>query len=262
MIFVPVLGMHRSGTSCVAGIIQRLGVYLGEPEDMVPSNSLNPKGYNELFVAVRANDKLLETVRASWEKPPNLDVRDNWLKKFRGKHSYGKFLLQMSLKYLQLGAQNMNFKAFGLKDPRLLMTFPLWLDMVPKNVKTKGIIVDRPAHAVLKSWIAAHNLEPGLARRAHVMYMRWLKQNLVRYSFDRITVSYEALLRNPRGETLRIAKFLFGNISDTQLASAVAYVDPSLNRPGSKKTKLPERDKKEDKKKKKPALKKSPSKKK
>jgi len=41
---VAILGMHRSGTSCLAGSLQELGLYLGEVYDQNPHN---PRGNRE-----------------------------------------------------------------------------------------------------------------------------------------------------------------------------------------------------------------------
>ena len=40
-----IAGMHRSGTSLVGSLVQRLGVDLGE--DLVPADRNNPRGYQE-----------------------------------------------------------------------------------------------------------------------------------------------------------------------------------------------------------------------
>lgn len=42
-----VLGMHRSGTSCVAGLLQLLGAYAGEPGSFLQNPAENPRGFIE-----------------------------------------------------------------------------------------------------------------------------------------------------------------------------------------------------------------------
>jgi len=42
---VVVLGMHRSGTSALAGVLARLGCDL--PQTLMPTNDFNAKGYYE-----------------------------------------------------------------------------------------------------------------------------------------------------------------------------------------------------------------------
>jgi hypothetical protein len=50
--FVFILGMHRSGTSCLAGSLERCGLFLG---DVSRSNVSNPRGTHELSEVRRAH---------------------------------------------------------------------------------------------------------------------------------------------------------------------------------------------------------------
>ena len=53
---VPILGMHRSGTSMLAGALQQLGLELGSP--LLAATPDNPHGYWEnSFVVMRASMK-------------------------------------------------------------------------------------------------------------------------------------------------------------------------------------------------------------
>jgi hypothetical protein len=45
-----VLGMHRSGTSALAGVLARLGCDL--PTQMMPANEFNPKGFYESLLPI------------------------------------------------------------------------------------------------------------------------------------------------------------------------------------------------------------------
>ena len=53
---VCVLGMHRSGTSLIAGLMARLGIDLGPEEEFLPPESYNPRGYLELADLVHLNN--------------------------------------------------------------------------------------------------------------------------------------------------------------------------------------------------------------
>ena len=59
-----VLGMHRSGTSAFAGILDLLGVNLGTR--MLETQPDNPTGFFENKYVVLANDCILETLNSSW----------------------------------------------------------------------------------------------------------------------------------------------------------------------------------------------------
>src|SRR5580698_9167015 len=62
---VIVLGMHRSGTSAVAGTAVRLG--LTPPKRMLPPSRNNPTGYYEPEAVGALNELLLNAVGCSWD---------------------------------------------------------------------------------------------------------------------------------------------------------------------------------------------------
>ena len=61
---IVVLGMHRSGTSAMAGVLQRLGVDLGSR--LTPGDADNPKGYWEHTELVDIHDRLLRSLSSRW----------------------------------------------------------------------------------------------------------------------------------------------------------------------------------------------------
>src|SRR5579863_8666226 len=70
---VLVLGMHRSGTSALAGALQSMGYDVGPDDDVMPADLGNPEGYFELLSVVRANDDLLAHFGGRWDSPPVLN---------------------------------------------------------------------------------------------------------------------------------------------------------------------------------------------
>ncbi|MSR48314.1 MAG: hypothetical protein EXS13_14845 [Planctomycetes bacterium] len=65
--FVLILGMHRSGTSCLAGALEACGLWLGE---VGRSDKWNAKGNREHDPARLLNDRILEEGGGSWFAPP------------------------------------------------------------------------------------------------------------------------------------------------------------------------------------------------
>ena len=57
VLFVPIVGMHRSGTSCVTGILERNGLHLSG--DLIDPNPFNPEGFWESREVIRINDLTL-----------------------------------------------------------------------------------------------------------------------------------------------------------------------------------------------------------
>lgn len=65
---ICVLGMHRSGTSALAGALNLVGVNFGS--NLMPAQaSENPKGYWEHLDIVRTHDDVFTLFGASWDDP-------------------------------------------------------------------------------------------------------------------------------------------------------------------------------------------------
>lgn len=64
---VIILGMHRSGTSCMAGCLEEAGLYLGNVNTQAP---FNKKGNRENRDFMELYDHVLKRVSASWDTPP------------------------------------------------------------------------------------------------------------------------------------------------------------------------------------------------
>src|SRR5262249_1740037 len=61
---IVVLGMHRSGTSALAGMLHHLGVALGD--ELMPATADNPRGYWEHRDIVAINDRLMTELGRTW----------------------------------------------------------------------------------------------------------------------------------------------------------------------------------------------------
>lgn len=63
---IVVAGMHRSGTSALAGILHQLGGTL--PRHLIPANPNNPRGYFESEVLYPLHDQLLRDAGSGWSE--------------------------------------------------------------------------------------------------------------------------------------------------------------------------------------------------
>ena len=117
---VVVLGMHRSGTSLVAGVLEKLGVKLGDK--LIPSRGDNPRGFYEHQEIVDIHkhiNRLLK--RRPMTITGSLDMPKNWLAhpqlvKYQDK------LSQILLSELKACENNL----WGFKDPHTIRLLPLW----------------------------------------------------------------------------------------------------------------------------------------
>lgn len=105
--------MHRSGTSCLTGIMQGLGVELGEVHT---ENLHNKRGNRENDRIVALNEAVLECNRAAWNNPR---VAERWTPEMAQERD--EIVAEMSSR----GAEH-----WGFKDTRTLFTLPFWLEAI------------------------------------------------------------------------------------------------------------------------------------
>ena len=117
-----VLGMHRSGTSCLTGQLQQAGLVLGEVMERAP---FNRKGNRENPQIMSLNDDLLAHNGGSWHSPPD---KVHWLKSHE-------------LRRESVLSKYNDFHRWGFKDPRSLFTLPFWLQgLAGEKVRLIGCI--------------------------------------------------------------------------------------------------------------------------
>jgi len=131
---IVVLGMHRSGTSCLMGSLEQYGVFV---DNISTWNPYNTKGNREHPDIVELNDKVLKYNNASWDNPPSQLKWDNELRKNRDK------IIDIFLKA--------KGEFFGFKDPRTLFTMPFWEEGLKDKVTIKYIGTYRDPNAVIAS---------------------------------------------------------------------------------------------------------------
>lgn len=79
---VVVLGMHRSGTSTIALILQELGINMGDR--LLGASSGNPYGHAEDEDFLDLNELLLKEAKGSWDFPPPKIKLNKIFKKYKG----------------------------------------------------------------------------------------------------------------------------------------------------------------------------------
>ena len=112
---VLILGMHRSGTSSVAGAMIRLGG--AAPLNLMPPTEDNPKGYWESTVLMSLNDEILAAAGSRWEDwrqfdPTRIDATAAFALKGRARSALTEEFGDASL--------------VVIKDPRMCRLMPFW----------------------------------------------------------------------------------------------------------------------------------------
>jgi hypothetical protein len=113
---VVVLGMHRSGTSAVTGLLVGAGFSLGS-QDVMGANVHNQTGYHELWSTTAVSDAALAEGGGSWDCPPQTPgASTNAKRQVNG-------LVQQLLKSAAPAP-------LVVKDPRVPLILPAWDEVV------------------------------------------------------------------------------------------------------------------------------------
>lgn len=115
---VIVLGMHRSGTSCLAGCLESAGLYLGAVNTQAPFNA---RGNRENRAIMDLNDAVLAASGGAWDDPPG---RVDWCEEHKQRRD-------------EIVAAYPKDTAWGFKEPRTLLTLAGWLEALP-NARLVG----------------------------------------------------------------------------------------------------------------------------
>jgi hypothetical protein len=118
--FFLILGMHRSGTSCLTGSLERCGVYLGEVKR---KGKHNQKGYFEKEEVYKIHDQILRMNKGTWDAPPKSSIQI---------HPHHSQQLTKIIQELQIK------RPCGLKDPRLLLLLDIWKELTGQHYQFIG----------------------------------------------------------------------------------------------------------------------------
>jgi len=183
--FVVVLGMHRSGTSALTGMLSQAG--FDAPTDMVSPDSINPRGYWESAGMNKINDELLEAFSASWRTPT---LPENW----QDTNTAERWRCDL-LKHLQHIFCAASIPV--IKDPRLCILLPGLLPWLESGFAQWDILL--PIRHPLE---VARSLEDVQAVNMEMGIQLWLEYVLTaeRYSrnYRRCFLSFDKLIENPR----------------------------------------------------------------
>ena len=233
---ICVLGMMRTGTSAVAGILDLLGVHFGPDERLLEPNVANPAGFWEHKDLIALNDELLERLGGTWYAPPS--PPPGWQKRpdFEDLRARATALVENDLA---------RHEVWAWKDPRTCLTLPFWHALVPDLAPV--ICLRTPAAAARSlatmGWTAVDSLDEPYETALDL----WL-----RYTTDalehtrgraRLLVFYDRLVEDPGGQSERIGAFtgLTKHVTPTVRQQIEAFIRPSFPpRDGGANPRIPE----------------------
>ena len=159
---LAVLGMHRSGTSCLTGSLQAGGLFLGKHHTW---NEYNRKGNRENQDVVNLHEAIFKTNGANWINPTrHTSFIDNWFTRPLAWHA------RHYARAREILAEYAHEPLWGFKDPRALFLLHGWKKLVP-DIEYVGIF--RHPMAVAQSL----NSRPALPISIEQGLQMWLTYN-------------------------------------------------------------------------------------
>lgn len=118
-----ILGMHRSGTSCLTGSLQQGGLFLGKHHTW---NEYNRKGNRENPDVVNLHEGIFKANGLTWKQP----LRPaSWKTLWR--HPPAVWEERHRIRAREILAEYADQPLWGFKDPRTLMVLSGWRRLVP-----------------------------------------------------------------------------------------------------------------------------------
>jgi hypothetical protein len=196
---LAVLGMMRSGTSAVAGVLDALGVSFGPPDRWLEPNDANPTGFREHKGIIALNDELLARLGGTWFALP--DPTPGW--------ETDRALEDLRVRARSIIARDLATSEYwAWKDPRTSLTLPFWHGLVPTVAHV--ICVRNPIEAA-RSLAALEWAQKRIGDPHRVGLDLWLRftSSALEHTLGRrrLVVFFDDLLANPLGEADRLAAF-------------------------------------------------------
>ncbi len=189
-----VLGMHRSGTSAVAGTLRHLGVDLGRSLKP-PIKGENDRGFWEHADISQKHDDILSVFNSSWDDPCELPPQ----------YIRNPDVIEHSNAIASIITEEFrDAKLFGLKDPRMCRLLELWDVIFSSRRLNPGFVL-----VFRNPWEVARSLATRDGFPLAKSFSLWLSHTLAITTFTkdrpRSIVLYDRLLEDPCGTVNRIA---------------------------------------------------------
>jgi len=191
-----VVGMHRTGTSAITGILNILGLPLGN--NPLPPHPDNPKGYFEEKDILAINEEFFSTVgRSNWWYEffpiinPHNEKNNEWIKRIQ----------ELLIKKFS------HEKIFVIKDPRLCYIFPLYEKAcINLKIAVKVIMTLRSYKEIADSLFVRNQIDEKTAYRGILGH--YSRANYYTKNHPRITVDYSETIENTDHLIERIKIFI------------------------------------------------------
>jgi hypothetical protein len=188
-----VVGMHRSGTSAMSGVLGALGLSVPQASDLVHWKESNAEHW-ESAALTEYDDDLLASLGGNWEAPP--DFPAHW---------------EAEVPEPRIAAAgSAAWKAFPepgplvWKDPRLCLLLPYWRRVLPQPLA--AVLVWRSPLSVAASLRKRDGMHLADGIALWERYNHAALANLA--GVDTYVCSYDALLEEPKANVAALAEWL------------------------------------------------------
>lgn len=195
---IAIVGLHRGGTSAIAGVVHNLGVYMGD--DLYQPSEYNPKGYFEDKEIVDLHDRML----------------GNWLV---GETKNAEAVYPEYQKVIRERYDTKDL--WAIKDPRLCYLLPYLIRATESNLQV--IVVYRDPWYAAHSLVERNRITFGAALHIGLEYLQNMIRNTNGYD-PSLRIRYRDLLLSKTAAVNHIASFI--GVDTTQ--EAIDFPDPSL----------------------------------
>lgn len=212
---IIVLGMHRSGTSVLTGLVSILGAYAGSSL-MAPTKE-NPKGYFENNKVYFLNEKILQENESSWDDY-TFSLEKISPEKIDEYVIQAKNIIQDELKYV---------KKIIIKDPRICLLFPIWERALNElDIKIKILLAYRSPMEVAFSLKARDQMpvEKGLLLWSHYFFL----SEFFSRNYERQVVHFDDDFHDFEFFVEKLADFTGNDLTELCLESAKSFYSPKL----------------------------------
>ncbi|MEE4604845.1 MAG: sulfotransferase [Desulfobacteraceae bacterium] len=251
---IIIIGMHRSGTTLVARILESMGLFLGAYKD--------ENCESNVFISI--NDWILRISGGSWDTPDAIDrllgsdMARRIILNHIGTTLQSPHILRYSgLKHYRKLSKKMdgNFH-WGWKDPRNTITLPIWLDLFPDariiHVCRHGVDVADSLKKRQRRWYQRAMFPPRYRRLRYLLrpfgghylrsvgfqnhaegiklwaaYMQKAEASLLALGNQSMVLRYEDLIREPENNIQLLLDFCHLAKDERNLSKALGIIDRS-----------------------------------
>jgi len=193
---ILVLGMHRSGTSAIARVLNLRGADLGR--DLLPAKQDNERGFWENAAILGLHERFF--ARQQWQWHDLLTPKTGW------QHDAPARELVAGLPAV-LEQQYGDSRLLLVKDPRLSLLAPLWIEaLAAQRTRVAFVIMVRHPDEIAASLAKRDGFSPA---RSHWLWLQHVVEaERATRGHARVFVHYERLLADWHGELARVGKQL------------------------------------------------------